>query len=174
MKTSTIACITIAWLLFAGVPRAASAPNFNLPTPEGRRVSLSALLKEGPVLLDFWATWCKPCIKAMPKLEEIHRKYKDRGLTVVGINEDGPRGQNRVKPFLRSRNLNFPILIDGDGSAMKRLQARSLPTTILIAQDSEIVLRQAGYTRAGAESLLEAIESLLPKPDQPEGGHAKK
>ncbi len=147
-------------LLVASSARATEAPDFNLPGLSGERVQLSALLKKGPVLLDFWATWCKPCIKAMPKLEEIHAKYADKGLTVLGVNEDGPRGQNRIRPFLRGRNITFPIAIDADGSVMQRMQVRALPTTILIAPDREIVLREAGLS--DGKAIIDALEVLLP------------
>jgi len=113
------------WLLLVfyfsfltGPSHATKAPNFNLPAPDGKRLQLSKLLEKGPVLLDFWATWCKPCIKGMPKLEAIHGKYKERGLTVIGINEDGPRGQTRIRPFLKGRKITFQIAIDNDGSVM--------------------------------------------------------
>ncbi len=147
-------------LLVASSARATEAPDFNLPGLSGERVQLSALLKKGPVLLDFWATWCKPCIKSMPKLEEIHAKYADKGLTVLGVNEDGPRGQNRIRPFLRGRNITFPIAIDADGSVMQRMQVRALPTTILIAPDREIVLREAGLS--DGKAIIDALEVLLP------------
>lgn len=154
--------IALALLFAFQTTQAAQAPDFSLPAPGGERIALSALLEKGPVLLDFWATWCKPCVEAMPKLEEIHQKYSAQGLTIVGINEDGPRGQNRIRPFLKARNITFPIAIDGDGSVMKRLQVGALPTTILIAPDGEIILRQAGYTPANAQDLIQAIETLLP------------
>ena len=147
-------------LLIASSARATEAPEFNLPALSGERIQLTALLEKGPVLLDFWATWCKPCIKAMPKLEEIHAKYADRGLTVLGVNEDGPRGQNRIRPFLRGRNITFPIAIDADGSVMQRMQVRALPTTILIAPDREIVLREAGLS--DGKAIIDALEVLLP------------
>jgi len=148
-------------LLSVTIANATEAPHFNLAAPNGERVDLSKLLQKGPVLLDFWATWCKPCIKGMPKLDQIHQKYKDKGLTVIGINEDGPRGQNRIRPFLNGHNITFQIAIDSDGSVMKRMQVRALPTTILIAPDGEIVLRQAGL--ADPEPLIKAIEMLLTK-----------
>lgn len=154
--------------LTIGSAYATTAPDFNLAAPDGKRVQLSELLKEGPVLLDFWATWCKPCIKGMPKLDEIHKKYKDKGLTVIGVNEDGPRGQNRIRPFLRGRKISFQIAIDSDGSVMKRMQVRALPTTILIAPDGEIVLRQAGLSDPAP--LVEAIEMLLPKKETSDDG----
>ncbi len=148
-------------LLIASTARATEAPDFNLPALNGDRIQLSALLEKGPVLLDFWATWCKPCIKAMPKLEEIHAQYAGRGVTVLGINEDGPRGQNRILPFLKGRNITFPIAIDADGAVMKRLQVRALPTTILIAPNREIVLRRAGLS--DPQRIISAIEALLPE-----------
>ncbi len=155
----TAVCIFLA---LSGA-HAATAPDFNLRTPEGRRIQLKALLKEGPVLLDFWATYCKPCIKAMPKLSEIHRKYKSRGLTVMGVNEDGPRSQTKVKPFMAARKIRFPVVLDLDGSVMRRMQVASLPATYLIAQDGEIVLQQKGYSENTSQELLAAIESLLPE-----------
>ena len=154
----------LAGLLFSMGPiGATTAPDFNLRDTEGKRVNLKALLKNGPVLLDFWATYCRPCLKAMPKLEEIHHKYGDRGLTVLGINEDGPRGQTKVKPFLKSRKISFRSVFDPDGGLMRRMQVGPLPATFLIAQDGEIVLRRDAYD-PDVSPLIEAIESLLPDP----------
>ena len=156
-----IAC-ALAALLFCTAPTgAATAPDFNLWDTEGKRANLKALLDKGPVLLDFWATYCKPCLKAMPKLEEIHNRYKDRGLTVLGVNEDGPRNQTKVKPFLRARKITFRSVFDADGGLMRRMQVGALPVTFLIAQDGEIVLRQTGY-HPDVRPLAEAIEALLP------------
>ncbi|MCY3764316.1 MAG: TlpA disulfide reductase family protein [Gemmatimonadetes bacterium] len=141
---------------------AASAPDFNLRNLRGERVNLKALLAKGPVLLDFWATYCKPCVKAMPKLQKIHEKYGKSGLTVLGVNVDGPRGQNRVKPFLRARKVSFPIALDSDSAVMRRMQVNVLPTTLLITADGEIALRQVGYNSKNADLLLAAVEALFP------------
>ena len=148
--------------LFAASANAASAPDFNLRNLQGERVNLTTLLAKGPVLLDFWATYCKPCIKAMPKLQKIHEKYGKSGLTVLGVNVDGPRGQNRVKPFLRARRVNFPIALDSDSAVMRRMQVNVLPTTLLITPDGEIALRQVGYNSKNAETLLAAVAALFP------------
>lgn len=144
---------------------AASAPDFNLRNLRGERVNLKTLLAKGPVLLDFWATYCKPCVKAMPKLQKIHEKYGKSGLTVLGVNVDGPRGQNRVKPFLRARRVSFPIALDSDSAVMRRMQVNVLPTTLLITPDGEIALRQVGYNSKNADLLLAAVEALFPDAD---------
>ena len=148
--------------LFAASANAAAVPDFNLRNLQGERVNLKTLLAKGPVLLDFWATYCKPCIKAMPKLQKIHEKYGKSGLTVLGVNVDGPRGQNRVKPFLRARRVNFPIALDSDSAVMRRMQVNVLPTTLLITPDGEIALRQVGYNSKNAETLLAAVAALFP------------
>tara|TARA_B100000700_G_scaffold259198_1_gene293884 strand:+ start:448 stop:996 length:549 start_codon:yes stop_codon:yes gene_type:complete len=138
-----------------------TAPDFNLRSPEGKRIHLKSLLEEGPVLLDFWATWCKPCVKAMPKLQKVYDKYKDQGLTVVGVNEDGPRGQAKVKPFLRSKKLTFPIALDLDSSVANRMRVTAYPTTLLLDQDGMIVYRQAGFTSGQEAKLIAEIEQIL-------------
>lgn len=147
----------------AATLNAASAPDFNLRNLQGERVNLKDLLAKGPVLLDFWATYCKPCVKAMPKLQKIHEKYGESGLTVLGVNVDGPRGQNRIKPFLRARRVNFPIALDSDSAVMRRMQVNVLPTTLLITPDGEIALRQVGYNSKNADALLTAVAALFPE-----------
>ncbi len=86
--------------------------------------------------------------------------YKGRGLTVLGVNEDGPRSQTKVKPFLRAHKITFRSVFDADGGLMRRMQVGSLPVTFLIAQDGEIVLRQTGY-HPDVSPLAEAVEPLL-------------
>lgn len=135
--------------------------NFKLLNLRNQQVELATLLKDGPVLLDFWSTWCKPCIKAFPKLNALHKKYGEKGLTVVGINEDGARSQSKVKPFVRSLRIKFPILIDNNNEVMRRLQVQSLPTTILIAPNGMVVARQVGYSPDGIKKLEERIVTLL-------------
>ncbi|MCZ6635521.1 MAG: TlpA disulfide reductase family protein [bacterium] len=169
-------CIA-ALLLWAGQAGAGTAPDFSLPDLKGKRVNLQKLLEKGPVLVDFWATYCKPCLKAMPKFAEMHRKYEERGLTILGVNEDGPRGQAKVRPFLKRLKIPYRTVIDGDGSLLRRFKAPGCPSAFLIAPDGEIVLKQAGYIPRYHKEMIDAIEMLLPKDkaDHTSGGdHAEK
>lgn len=163
MRTSLIVMWLAAFAVTLVVPADAEerAPDFNLRTPVGERIHLKSLLARGPVLLDFWATWCKPCIKMMPKLQEIHETYGERGLTVLGVNEDGPRSQAKVEPFVRARKISFPIVLDSDGGVMKRMRVSALPTSILIDQEGMIVYRLVGTSKGQVKGLIEAIEAAL-------------
>lgn len=172
-----IMCI-ILLLLWTVSANAASmvAPDFVKTDLQGQQVNLRTLLDKGPVLIDFWATYCKPCLKAMPKLETIHQKYQEKGLTVLGLNEDGPRGQTKVRAFLKRLKITFPIVIDGDGAVFKRFGMTGCPSTVLIAQDGEIVLKQVGYIPKYDDELIQSIELLLSNvpDDKFTGGGRKK
>ncbi len=163
-----VVLLVLCGLLLPQPTSGTQAPDFSLPTPEGKQIRLSALRKNGPVLIDFWATWCKPCLKAMPKLVGLHERFKDRGLTVLGVNEDGPRSRTKVKPFIRARKITIPVVIDSDGGVMRRFQVTSLPATLLVAPDGEILLRLSGFRPSQHKDLLNAIEAALPAEQETE------
>lgn len=138
-----------------------SAKNFKLANLQNQQVELKKLLEKGPVLVDFWATWCKPCIKAFPELEAMYQKYKDKGLTVVGINTDGPRSQAKVKPFVDNLKISFPILVDLNGDVMRQYRVMVLPTTFLIAPDGKILKTSTGYLPRKMKKIDEMIGKMV-------------
>jgi len=143
------------------LPDAPPAPAFRARTLESKTLELAALLAKGPVVLDFWATWCKPCLQALPEIQRVHEKWAARGVTVVGISEDGPRNVAKVRPFASRYRLTYPLIIDEDGSLQSAYQVRSLPTTFVIDRRGRIVHVEQGY-RPGLETVLdEALEAVF-------------
>ena len=113
------------------------ARDFTLTTLDGDEVSLSDY--EGDwVILNFWATWCPPCVSEMPYLQTL----ADRGLNVLGVNMG--ETAEEVKLFTAKHGITFPILMEPDDILVLFYQARSLPRTFLIAQDGTIALRIIG------------------------------
>lgn len=135
--------------------------NLDFKTLQNKKVTLKDYLEKGPVLLDFWATWCKPCLKAFPKLNVLHEKYKERGLTILGINEDGPRSRAKIKPFVNSLGIKFEILIDPNNEIMQRLNLQSLPTSMLISPDGNIVSTFVGARASDYKDLEADMLELL-------------
>lgn len=113
------------------------APAFTLTSLEGETISLSSYEGEW-LILNFWATWCPPCVSEMPYLQSL----ADRGLNVVGINM--AETPEEVEPFLMEHGIKFPILMEPDINTVLDYQARQLPRTVIIAPDGNIALRISG------------------------------
>jgi cytochrome c biogenesis protein CcmG/thiol:disulfide interchange protein DsbE len=140
---------------------AAPAPDFTLPNIDGKDVTLSKILMDGPVIIDFWATWCKPCIKAFPSLQGMYDKYRERGLRVIAVSVDSPRSRAQVGPLIRSKEYTFEVLLDTEGRVARKYNAVALPRTVLLAPDGEIVFATVGYRPSNHERLEEALVPIL-------------
>ena len=112
-------------------------------------------LKGKVVILDFWATWCGPCRKMMPFVDELYRKNKDKGLTVVAVtNED----RATVAEFLKMNSFDMPIYRDPFGLAWQAYGVDAIPHTVVIDRDGKIVYDEIG---ADAPSLKEAVTKAM-------------
>ena len=106
------------------------------------------------VLLDFWATWCGPCIASIPKMNELHRKYADKGLVIIGVCH--PRGVEKMSQVATERKIEYPLCADGEGRMVREYAANSFPDYYLIDRSGR--LRVADCTNRFIE---EAIKKLL-------------
>lgn len=136
------------------------APEFKLKSLEGNEVAL-ADLKGDVVLLDFWATWCGPCIAAMPHLQTLDQKYADKGLKLYTINLQ--ESEEQARQFMQDRELNLKVLLDSDGETFKAYQGRAIPYQILIGRDGVIRRVATGITPdgSGERAMEEAIQAAL-------------
>ena len=122
---------------------------------EGKRFKLSKALEDGPALITFWATWCRPCRKEMPELQKLRKKYEEHGVQVIAISGDSPVDQAKVKPYIKAQKFDFTVLLDTDGEIRRRFQVEVFPTTFLVGADNRILYRGVGYRR-GDEKVLES------------------
>jgi thiol-disulfide isomerase/thioredoxin len=130
-----------------------AAPEFALRGVDGKSYSLAAL-KGQPVLLDFWATWCGPCRKAMPSVEKAFQEYKDQGLMVLGV--DGAEEPALVEEFLKKTPMTYPAVLSGDSTILKDYQVTAFPTFVLIDRDGKVAAYEAGF--GGDEMLHHMLE----------------
>ena len=126
------------------------APDFEFEDPEGRASSLSDLQGK-PVLLNFWATWCGPCMHEMPFLQEIYNEWSDKGLVLLAV--DVGESPSTVKRFLQDSGFSFPVILDTERAVAAKYNIRGIPTTFLINKDGII----EGY-KLGAFQSKEEIE----------------
>jgi len=163
-----ILLVILAWaLLIAGcgsnstpqVPEVGNqAPDFQFQTPDGQDTSLSNLQGK-PVLINFWATRCLPCIYEMPYLQQVHEEWSDKGLVVLAINsEDSP---SKIREFMQSNNLSFTALLDTGGSIAMKYGIRYIPTTFLINKDGIIQGIKIGPFQS-KEEIESGIRAVFP------------
>ncbi|MBT3590913.1 MAG: TlpA family protein disulfide reductase [Candidatus Marinimicrobia bacterium] len=136
-------------------------PDLKVKLMDGQKVTIHELLKDGPLLIDFWATWCKPCKKVMKHLNQYHLDYANKGFKVLMINQDSPRSMGKVKTFIRSKKFDFLIGLDPNQKLAKKLNGLIMPTLILVAQDGTIQWRHQGYMPGEEKEIEYQIRLLL-------------
>ena len=137
------------------------APDFTLDDLEGNRVALKDLTGHGPVLISFWATWCRPCLEELGELQQLYQEYEGRGLTMLGISTDSQKSLAKVKPLARSKGYTFRILLDTNGDVARLYYAQNVPYTVIIDSWGLIVYAHMGYRKGDEREVRKAIDGLL-------------
>ena len=111
----------------------------------GNQIVLSELLKKGPVMISFWATWCSPCKEEMKKMQPIYEKYKDQGFTYLAISQDNQKSISKVKSFINANKYTFPVLLDLDKHIFEDYTGVGIPYSLIIDKNKNIVAKHLGY-----------------------------
>jgi thiol-disulfide isomerase/thioredoxin len=117
------------------------APTFSAATLDGAPVTLDGF-RGRVVVLDFWATWCPPCRETMPSLEHVHRKWKERGVTVLLVNAGEPADE--IRPWL-GRRFTAPIVLDKGNTIRQLYGVDSLPKLYIVDQAGRLAYAHTGY-----------------------------
>ncbi len=137
------------------------APGFSLRNLKGNRESLGKYRGQ-VVVLNFWATWCAPCRVEMPSFENLYRRYRSEGMTVLAITID-KNADAKIKSFVEEYGLSFPVLLDTKGEVERLYPSMTIPFTYVIDRDGRVVARVDGAKNWESEETFEAIEYLLKK-----------
>ena len=130
-------------------------PDLSIKLIDGKQTRLSLLLEDGPILVNFWATWCAPCKKEMIFLEEFHKKYSDQGFRVLAISTDSPKSMSKVKSYIRAKKHTFLVGLDPNQEVAKKMNAMVMPTVVLIDKDRKVSWYHQGFI-PGDENEIEA------------------
>jgi len=109
--------------------------DFTLTDLNDRQWTLKSL-RGKVVLVNFWATWCPPCRKELPDLQELSQRFKDQGLIVLALSDEDVA---KVKPFVEARNLTYPVLLDAGGKVAKEYDVEGIPKTFVYDRDGKLV-----------------------------------
>lgn len=149
-------------VLIASVGRA-QLPDVEVRDLERNWVSLTDLKGEKLTVVDFWATWCKACVSAIPKLNVIYAENKGQGVNFVGVNVDGPRNQAKVKPFVNALSINYTTILDPNQELANDLNISVYPTLLVFNSEGKEVFVHEGFNPGDEDIIRAELEKLLAK-----------
>ena len=127
--------------------------NFKLKDIKGKTVELKDALAKGPVLIDFWASWCGPCKEEMPIFNDLYGKYKEKGLSMFLITIDKGGAIQKAKSYVKSKGFDFTVLFDKNKKVFKKFGGnKKVPVTFVLNKKGEIVFKHEGK---GTEKMFE-------------------
>jgi len=137
------------------------APTFQVPALAGGPCDLEAL-KGQVVILDFWATWCAPCVKSLPGLIEAMASFPSERVKLIGVNQG--ESPEQVKHFLDAKNLKFTVAMDADQAVGQKYGVDAIPHTVIVGPDGKVAWMQTGYNPDGESEAAEVVKKLLDLP----------
>jgi len=144
----TVFLALVSCMVYANASAAELAPQFTLKSLDGKTVKLSDY-KGQVVMVNFWASWCSPCREEMPLLEQIHKKYKKAGFTILGVTID--ENVKDAAKFIKKSPVSFPILLDTTSEVAERYKNQAMPSSYFIDRKGNIAHVHRGY-KAGEEA----------------------
>lgn len=145
-------------LLFPAVTWAQSAPNLSLKTDKGRTINLNQY-KGSVVYLDIWASWCTPCRKAFPWMNDMQKRYQKLGFKVIAVNVD--QETDKAKAFLEKYPAFFTVAYDPKGNIPKNFGLKVMPSSYIIDRNGKIVEEHKGFMPSAAKKREQAIRKVL-------------
>lgn len=143
----------------------AQLPAITLKTMNGTEIRTDTLSNAGkPFIIDFFATWCKPCNRELDAISEVYEEWQEEtGVKIFAVSIDQAQNINKVKPLVSNHGWEYEILLDPNSSFLRALSGQMIPYTLIVDGKGEIVYKHSGYTDGAEVELIEKVRALLKK-----------
>lgn len=135
--------------------------NVKVEDLDGNKVQLKKYIGKAPILISFWATWCKPCQEELDEYQKLYNEYKSKGFQMLAISIDNKKTVSKVKPYIKSRNYNFIVLLDSNSEAASKFNVQDVPNTFLVDTKGNIVFSRHGYKKGDELEFKKEIEKFI-------------
>lgn len=158
---------TLLLLLFIGMhstnaQQSNSIPSVTIKTLDGKNFSTSSISNNGkPIIISFWASWCRPCIKELSAIADLYQDWIDEtGVKIIAISIDDARTVNNVRPLVNARAWEYDFYIDSNGDFKRAMGVSNVPHTFVLNGKGEVVYQHTTYTEGAEFELYEKVKSL--------------
>ena len=155
----------VALLTLAVGTMKAQLPSVTLKTMDGKTVRTDTLSNNGkPFIIDFFATWCKPCNRELKAIQEVYEDWQEEtGVKLIAVSIDQAQNINKVKPLVDSYGWEYEVLLDPNSDFKRALGIQMIPYTLIVDGKGNIVYKHNGYTEGAEEELIEKVRELVGK-----------
>lgn len=153
--------IIVAMTAFAAVI-SAQVPDLTLRDINGKQVNIQKLCNSGkPVIISFFATWCKPCLRELNAIADVYDDWKEQtGVQLIAVSIDRAQDIEKVKPLADGNDWDYIVLLDADNELKRLMQVKTVPHLFIINGKGKIVEQRSGYTDGEEKQLLQKLKAL--------------
>ena len=162
IKKLILSIFVISFFAVSSFSQNRTLPSVKVKNLKGSLVNIQTIENDGnPIVISFWATWCKPCKKELNTIAEVYEDWQEEtGVKLVAISIDDSRSASKVKPYVNSSGWEYEIYLDPNRDLSRSLGVSTVPHTFLLDGKGNIVWEHRGYIEGDEEELLEQIEHI--------------
>lgn len=141
----------------------AQLPAVTLKTMNGTEVRTDTLSNGGkPFIIDFFATWCKPCIRELDAINEVYEEWQEEtGVKIFAVSIDQAQNINKVKPLVSNHGWEYDVLLDPNSEFLRAVGGQMIPYTLVVDAKGKIVYKHSGYTDGAETEIIKKVRELL-------------
>ena len=149
----------VAVIIFSTLNVVAQLPDVRLQDINGKTIQTGSITNNGkPIIISFWATWCKPCLRELKAIHEVYPDWQDEtGVKMIIVSIDQAQDANRVKPMVDGFGWEYEVLLDPNGDFKRAMNVQNVPHVFVLDGKGKIVYNHTGYVDGGEQDIYEAL-----------------